>query len=64
MKLRSIFVATTFLAGLAGASSAATFGVNEVALSLQDEGESLFVVAGIGAVSRYKLSRSQKFVQV
>lgn len=55
MNLRSLLVATTILAGLAGASSAATFGVNEIALSLKDEGKSLVVIAGAGAGSSVAL---------
>ncbi|WP_103333326.1 DUF4394 domain-containing protein [Pseudotabrizicola formosa] len=55
MTLRSLFVATTFLVGVAGASSAATFGINEIALSLQDEGKSLVVLAGANAGSSVAL---------
>lgn len=55
MKLRSILVATSFLAGFAGAASAASFGATEVALSLQDEGKRLIVLAGVGAGSSVAL---------
>lgn len=55
MKFKGFFVATTVLAGMAGGAGAATFGVNEVALSLQDEGRRLVVIAGANAGSSVAL---------
>lgn len=55
MKLKTLLAATTLLAGLGGPSVAATLGANDIALSLQNQGRSLIVLAGENAGSSVAL---------
>jgi hypothetical protein len=55
MKLFTLLSATTFIAAISGSAGAATFGQNEIALSLTDEGKSLMVLAGANAGSSVAL---------